>query len=139
MRTVIRVVPILALLAAPAPALLAQSAVDPAGHWEGTIQAPNVAIDVAIDLAKPEVAVLSEFEGRFCDEGLAFHDTKGTEPIGNGLTGEREGRGSCRSPQSNRVIWRAHESTERFEMSTVTSVEREYDPAVILHTAVGHE
>jgi hypothetical protein len=66
MRTFIRVVPILALLAAPAPALLAQTAVDPAGHWEGTIQAPNMGIDVAIDLAKNSKG---EMAGTFSQPG----------------------------------------------------------------------
>ena len=41
------------LLLLPAPSLLAQPAVDPSGHWEGTIQAqPNMAVKVEIDLAK---------------------------------------------------------------------------------------
>jgi hypothetical protein len=42
-----------ALLVLPASSLLAQTAVDPSGHWEGTIQAqPNIVIKVEIDLAK---------------------------------------------------------------------------------------
>jgi hypothetical protein len=34
------------------PSLLAQTAVDPSGHWEGSIQAPNLNVKVVIDLAK---------------------------------------------------------------------------------------
>jgi len=42
-----------ALLLLPAPSLLAQTAVDPSGHWEGTIQAqPNMEVKVEIDLAR---------------------------------------------------------------------------------------
>jgi hypothetical protein len=41
------------LLLLPAPPLLAQTAVDPSGHWEGAIQAqPNMVVNVEIDLAK---------------------------------------------------------------------------------------
>lgn len=41
-----------ALLLLPAPSLLAQTAVDPSGHWEGTVQAPNMEMKIEIDLAK---------------------------------------------------------------------------------------
>jgi hypothetical protein len=41
------------LLLLPAPSLLAQPAVDPSGHWEGTIQVqPTMAVKVEIDLAR---------------------------------------------------------------------------------------
>jgi len=48
-----RIVLVAALLLGPAPSLLAQTAVDPSGHWEGAIQVqPNVEMKVEIDLAK---------------------------------------------------------------------------------------
>jgi hypothetical protein len=44
---------IAAVLFSPASSLLAQPAVDPAGHWEGSIQVqPNMEINVEIDLDK---------------------------------------------------------------------------------------
>jgi hypothetical protein len=52
MRTFTRAIQIVAMLAGSAASLLAQPAVGPSGHWEGTIQTPNMAIDVAIDLAQ---------------------------------------------------------------------------------------
>jgi uncharacterized protein (TIGR03067 family) len=39
------------LLLLPAP-LLAQSGLDPSGHWEGTIQSPTQAVSIEVDLAK---------------------------------------------------------------------------------------
>jgi hypothetical protein len=48
-----RIVLVAALLLGPAPSVLAQTAVDPSGHWEGAIQVqPNVEMKVEIDLAK---------------------------------------------------------------------------------------
>lgn len=41
-----------ALLLLPAPSLLAQTAVDPSGHWEGAVQAPNMEVKIEVDLAK---------------------------------------------------------------------------------------
>ena len=52
MRTSIRLLIAGALLLVPASSLRAQTAVDPSGHWEGTIQAPNMLVKVDIDLAK---------------------------------------------------------------------------------------
>jgi hypothetical protein len=52
MRTVTRLLLVTALCFAPAPWLFAQGAIDPSGHWEGTIQMPNLAVNVEIDLAK---------------------------------------------------------------------------------------
>jgi hypothetical protein len=52
MRTPIRLLIAGALLLVPASSLRAQTAVDPSGHWEGTIQAPNMPVKVDIDLAK---------------------------------------------------------------------------------------
>jgi hypothetical protein len=52
MRTSIRLLTAAALLLVPASSLRAQTAVDPSGHWEGTIQAPNMQVKVEIDVAK---------------------------------------------------------------------------------------
>jgi hypothetical protein len=41
-----------ALLLLPAPPLSAQVAADLSGHWEGTIQVPNMEVKIEIDLAK---------------------------------------------------------------------------------------
>src|SRR5260370_11769182 len=41
-----------ALVLSPAPSLLAQTAADPSGHWEGTVQMPNMELKIEIDLAK---------------------------------------------------------------------------------------
>jgi hypothetical protein len=41
-----------ALLLVPVPAPLAQTPADPSGHWEGTIQVPQMEQKVEIDLAK---------------------------------------------------------------------------------------
>lgn len=52
MRTFLHVVPVVALLLAPAPALLAQSPADPSGHWEGMLQVQNMVLNVEVDLAR---------------------------------------------------------------------------------------
>jgi hypothetical protein len=52
MRTSIRLLITAALLVVPASSLRAGTAVDPSGHWEGTIQAANMQVRVEIDLAK---------------------------------------------------------------------------------------
>ena len=52
MRLITRMLLLAALLLFPAPSLLAQTAVDPSGHWEGTVQAPNADVKIEIDLAK---------------------------------------------------------------------------------------
>ena len=53
MRPLTHLLTLATLLLLPAPSLLAQPAVDPSGHWEGTIQAqPNMAMKVEIDLAR---------------------------------------------------------------------------------------
>jgi hypothetical protein len=44
--------PLVALLLSPPPALLGQAAVDPSGHWEGTVQVPNMELRIEVDLAK---------------------------------------------------------------------------------------
>ena len=51
MRTLTRMVLLAVLLLSPAP-LLAQTAVGPAGHWEGAIHVPNMEVPIEIDLAK---------------------------------------------------------------------------------------
>ena len=52
MRDFARMLVLAALLLLPVPALRAQTAVDPSGHWEGTIQTPNMDVRIEIDLAK---------------------------------------------------------------------------------------
>ena len=53
MRPYTRTLILAALLLVPAPYLFAQTAIDPSGHWEGTIQTqPNVEVRIEIDLAK---------------------------------------------------------------------------------------
>ena len=52
MRLVTRVLLTVALLFLPAPSLPAQTAVDPSGHWEGTVQAPNMDVKIEVDLTK---------------------------------------------------------------------------------------
>jgi hypothetical protein len=46
------VVPIVAALLMPPPSLLAQTSVDPSGHWEGMLQVQNMVLNVEVDLAK---------------------------------------------------------------------------------------
>lgn len=41
-----------ALLFLPAPSSFAQAAVDPSGHWEGTVDVPNTPVQVGFDIAK---------------------------------------------------------------------------------------
>jgi hypothetical protein len=53
MTTFTRMLLVATLLLVPASSLRAQTAVDPSGHWEGTIQMqPNMAVNIEIDLAK---------------------------------------------------------------------------------------
>ena len=52
MRPFTRLVLVVALLVVPAPFLIAQTSVDPSGHWEGTIQVPNMDVKTEFDLAK---------------------------------------------------------------------------------------
>jgi len=63
---------IAALLLLPALSLRAQTAADPSGHWEGTVQVPEMELKIAIDLAKNSKG---EFAGTFSnltqgDKGL---------------------------------------------------------------------
>jgi hypothetical protein len=44
MRTFTRLLLLAALLLFPAPSLLAQTAVDPSGHWQGAVNAPNMEV-----------------------------------------------------------------------------------------------
>jgi predicted hotdog family 3-hydroxylacyl-ACP dehydratase len=50
------------LLLASASSVHAQATVDPSGHWEGTVQASNMALKVEIDLARNSLGV---FAGTF--------------------------------------------------------------------------
>ena len=48
-----------ALLFLPAPSLFAQAAADPSGHWEGTVDVPNMATKVGFDVAPNAKGVLA--------------------------------------------------------------------------------
>jgi hypothetical protein len=52
MHPVTRILLTAALLLSPAFSLLAQTAVDPTGHWEGAVHAPNMEVKIEIDLTK---------------------------------------------------------------------------------------
>jgi hypothetical protein len=52
MRPCTQILLLAALVLLPASFLLAQTAVDPSGHWEGTVQVPNMELKIEIDLAK---------------------------------------------------------------------------------------
>ena len=71
MRAFTRLLLLAALLLVPAPSLLAQTAVDPSGHWEGSVQAPNMEVTIEIDLAKNSKG---ELAGTF---GQPAQDVKG--------------------------------------------------------------
>jgi hypothetical protein len=47
-----RTLVLLALVLAPSPILRAQSAASPAGHWEGSVKAPDGPVQVEIDLVR---------------------------------------------------------------------------------------
>jgi hypothetical protein len=66
MHPVTRVLLIAALLLLPAPSLIAQTAVDPSGHWEGAIQVPQMDLNIEIDLAKDSKG---ELRGTFGNPG----------------------------------------------------------------------
>jgi hypothetical protein len=55
-----------AILAASVSAARAQSAVDPSGHWEGTVQVPDMPVQVEIDLTRNSRGELS---GSFTQTG----------------------------------------------------------------------
>jgi hypothetical protein len=59
MMTLTRMLIFAAQLLYSALVLFAQSAVDPSGHWEGTIQAPNMDVAIAIDLARNDKGQLA--------------------------------------------------------------------------------
>src|SRR5712691_8576878 len=52
MRLFTRMLLFAALLLLPAPCVLAQTGVDPSGHWEGTVHVPDQEMKIEIDLAK---------------------------------------------------------------------------------------
>ncbi len=56
---VARLLPLAALLLLPVPSVLAQTAVNPSGHWEGAIQAPNAEVRIEIDLSKNSTGELA--------------------------------------------------------------------------------
>jgi hypothetical protein len=52
MRSLSRIPLLASLLLLPSPAVFAQGAADPSGHWEGAVQVPNKEVKVEVDLAK---------------------------------------------------------------------------------------
>ena len=52
MRLFTRILLLAALFLSPVTSLQAQTAADPSGHWEGTLQVPNMEMKVEIDLAR---------------------------------------------------------------------------------------
>jgi hypothetical protein len=86
---------IVAALAAAAVASRAQTAVDPSGHWEGTVQVPDMPVKVEVDLIKNNNEALA---GTFNQPGqltglplaiLAFEERSLTFQIKGSATGER--------------------------------------------------
>ena len=55
MRAFTRMLLVASLLLVAATSLPAQTGVDPSGHWEGTIHAPNMDVVIGIDLAREHV------------------------------------------------------------------------------------
>lgn len=68
MRACIRTLSLAIALLVSAASISTQTALDPSGHWEGTIQTPETPTNVAIDLAKNSKGVLS---GTFGQPGQA--------------------------------------------------------------------
>jgi hypothetical protein len=69
MRLFHRLLVTVALLFWPAPSSFAQTGVDPSGHWEGAVQAPDMTVDIEIDLAKDGKGRLA---GTFSQPGQAL-------------------------------------------------------------------
>jgi hypothetical protein len=67
-RAFIRMLSLAMVPFASAVSISAQTAVDPSGHWEGTIQTPEMVMNVEIDLTKNSKGVLS---GTFGQPGQA--------------------------------------------------------------------
>jgi hypothetical protein len=59
MRLFTRILVLVGLLLAPAPSVLAQSAVDPSGHWEGSVQIPGRDVIFEVDLVRNASGELS--------------------------------------------------------------------------------
>ena len=66
MRYISRSIVAAAILATSVTAARAQSAVDPSGHWEGTVQVPDMPVQVEIDLTRNSRGELS---GSFTQTG----------------------------------------------------------------------
>jgi hypothetical protein len=58
MRPLTQLLPIVAIMLLPASFAPAQAASDPSGHWEGTIQVPDMELPIEIDLAKNDKGAL---------------------------------------------------------------------------------
>ena len=59
MRQLAQFVLLSAVFTVPAPALFAQTAIDPSGHWVGTVQIPGREVTVEIDLRRTDRGVFS--------------------------------------------------------------------------------
>jgi hypothetical protein len=95
MRIHTRPILVAAMLAAAVTVAQAQTAVDPSGHWEGTVQVPDMPVKVEVDLVKNSKG---ELAGTFDQPGqlsglplaiLAFEDRSLTFQIKGRETGER--------------------------------------------------
>ena len=72
MRLITRMRLLAALLLLPAPSLLAQTAVDPSGHWEGTVQAPNMDVKIEVDLTNSKGELAGTFVGVLTADGKSM-------------------------------------------------------------------
>jgi len=74
MRIFTRMLTLVALLLVLAPPQFAQTAVDPSGHWEGTVEVPEVKMKIEIDLTKNAKGELAGTFGNAAEgvKGLSF-------------------------------------------------------------------
>ncbi len=74
MRSLTRLLIAVALLLSPAAPVPAQTSVDPSGHWEGVVEAPNAEVKIEIDLAKNDKGELAGTLGQPAQQvkGLPF-------------------------------------------------------------------
>jgi hypothetical protein len=59
MRPFTRMFLLAGLVLLPAPTLLAQTAIDPSGHWEGAVDAPGMQLRFEVDLARNSLGELA--------------------------------------------------------------------------------
>jgi hypothetical protein len=90
-----------ALLHSTAPSMLAQTAADPSGHWEGTIKASGTDVPVEIDLAKNSKGELAGTFGQPAQHlkglplaGVSVNDTAVAFQIKGAAPGDRVFKGT---------------------------------------------